>query len=57
MHHLGKPDVVPRPMERIVSYRFSIGQSLVSASIELLLNLVDAPWLARHGYSRPLLSH
>lgn len=33
------------------SYRFSIGQSLVTASLELLMNLVDATYQARNAGS------
>jgi hypothetical protein len=43
--------IVPKVEKFSRSYRFSIGQSLVTASIELLLNLVDATYQARNAGS------
>jgi hypothetical protein len=42
---------IPKVEKFPKSYRFSIGQSLVSASIELLMNLVDATYQARNSGS------
>ncbi len=36
--------IIPKVEKFPKSYRFSIGQSLVAASIELLMNLVDATY-------------
>ena len=41
--------IVPKVEKFPKSYRFSIGQSLVTASIELLMNLVDATYQARNS--------
>jgi len=43
--------IIPKVEKFPKSYRFSIGQSLVSASIELLMNLVDATYQARNAGS------
>ena len=43
--------IVPKVEKFPKSYRFSIGQSLVTASIELLMNLVDATYQARNAGS------
>jgi len=43
--------IIPKVEKFPKSYRFSIGQSLVSASTELLLNLVDATYQARNAGS------
>ena len=43
--------IVPKVEKFPKSYRFSIGQSLVTASIELLMNLVDATYQARNSGS------
>ena len=39
--------IVPKVEKFPKSYRFSIGQSLVTSSLELLMNLVDATYTAR----------
>src|SRR5438067_9229318 len=41
--------IIPKVEKFPKSYRFSIGQSLVTASIELLMNLVDATYQARNA--------
>ena len=41
--------IIPKVEKFPKSYRFSIGQSLVSASIELLMNLVDASYQSRNA--------
>ena len=43
--------IIPKVEKFPKSYRFSIGQSLVTASTELLLNLVDATYQARNAGS------
>ena len=43
--------IVPKVEKFPKSYRFSIGQSLVTASIELLMNLVDATYQVRNAGS------
>ena len=43
--------IIPKVEKFPKSYRFSIGQSLVSASIELLMNLVDATYQVRNSGS------
>jgi len=43
--------IIPKVEKFPKSYRFSIGQSLVAASIELLMNLVDATYQARNAGS------
>ncbi len=43
--------IIPKVEKFPKSYRFSIGQSLVTASIELLMNLVDATYQARNAGS------
>src|SRR5260370_40971722 len=43
--------IIPKVEKFPKSYRFSIGQSLVVASIELLMNLVDATYQARNSGS------
>lgn len=43
--------VIPKVEKFPRSYRFSIGQSLVAASLELLLHLVDATYQARNAGS------
>ncbi len=43
--------VLPKVEKFPKSYRFSIGQSLVTASLELLMNLVDATYQARNAGS------
>ncbi len=40
--------ILPKVEKFPKSYRFSIGQSLVTASIELLMNLVDATYQVRN---------
>ena len=44
--------IIPKVEKFPKSYRFSIGQSLVTASIELLLDLVDATYQARLSLCR-----
>ncbi len=41
--------ILPKVEKFPKSYRFSVGQSLVTASIELLLNLVDASYQSRNA--------
>ncbi len=41
--------IIPKVEKFPKSYRFSIGKSLVTASIELLMNLVDATYQARNS--------
>ena len=43
--------IIPKVEKFPKSYRFSIGQSLVTASIELLMNLVDATYQVRNAGS------
>jgi four helix bundle protein len=43
--------IIPKVEKFPKSYRFSIGQSLVTASVELLMNLVDATYHARNAAS------
>src|SRR2546425_1855837 len=43
--------IIPKVEKFPKSYRFSIGQSLVTASIELLMNLVDATYQTRNAGS------
>jgi four helix bundle protein len=43
--------IIPKVEKLPKSYRFSIGQSLVTASLELLLHLVDATYQARNAGS------
>ena len=43
--------IIPKVEKFPKSYRFSIGQSLVPASIELLMNLVDATYQTRNAGS------
>ena len=43
--------IVPKVEKFPKSYRFSIGQSLVTSSIELLMNLVDATYQVRNAGS------
>jgi hypothetical protein len=43
--------IIPKVEKFPKSYRFSIGQSLVTASIDLLLNLVDATYQVRNAGS------
>ena len=43
--------IIPKVEKFPRSYRFSIGQSLVTASIELLMNLVDATYQTRNAGS------
>ena len=40
--------IVPKVEKFPKSYRFSIGQSLIASSLELLLNLVDATYQSRN---------
>src|ERR1022692_3879757 len=41
--------IIPNVEKFRKSYRFSIGQSLVTASLELLMNLVDATYQVRNA--------
>ena len=41
--------IIPKVEKFRKSYRFSIGQSLVTASLELLMNLVDATYQVRNA--------
>ncbi len=43
--------IIPKVEKFPKSFKFSIGQSLVTASIELLMNLVDATYQARNAGS------
>jgi len=43
--------IIPKVEKFPKSYRFPIGQSLVTASLELLMNLVDATYQARNAGS------
>ena len=43
--------IIPKVEKFPKSYRFSIGQSLVAASIELLMDLVDATYQTRNAGS------
>lgn len=43
--------IIPKVEKFPKSYRFSIGQSLVTASLELLMNLVDATYQSRNAGS------
>jgi hypothetical protein len=43
--------IIPKVEKFPKSYRFSIGQSLITASIELLMNLVDATYQTRNAGS------
>ena len=43
--------IIPKVEKFPKSYRFSLGQNLVAASIELLMNLVDATYQARNAGS------
>jgi hypothetical protein len=43
--------IIPKVEKFPKSYRFSIGQSLVTASIELLMDLVDASYQTRNAGS------
>ena len=43
--------IIPKVEKFPKSYRFSIGQTLVAASIELLMNLVDATYQSRNSGS------
>ena len=41
--------IVPKVEKFPKSYRFSIGQSMVASSLELLMNLVDATYATRNA--------
>ncbi len=43
--------IIPKVEKFPKSFRFSIGQNLVAASLELLMNLVDATYQARNAGS------
>jgi hypothetical protein len=43
--------IIPKVEKFPKSYRFSIGQSLVTSSLELLMNLVDATYQSRNAGS------
>jgi hypothetical protein len=43
--------IIPKVEKFPKSYKFTIGQSLVTASIELLMNLVDATYQVRNAGS------
>jgi hypothetical protein len=43
--------ILPKVEKFPKSYRFSVGQSMVTASLELLMNLVDATYQARNAGS------
>jgi len=43
--------IIPKVEKFPKSYRFSIGQTLVASSIELLMNLVDATYQSRNAGS------
>ncbi|MBI3320111.1 MAG: hypothetical protein HYZ89_05950, partial [Candidatus Omnitrophica bacterium] len=45
--------IIPKVEKFPKSYRFSLGQNLVAASIELLMNLVDATYQARSSSGQP----
>ena len=43
--------IIPKVEKFSKSYRFSIGQGLITSSIELLMNLVDATYQSRNAGS------